>query len=238
MTLFSFLNPIHGCKLRVCQALILPSYQGSGLGKELLLHVYRSNQQNREIAELTVEDPCPGFQALRDAVDLEWYMHIHSNMEKSNGDESEDQNKTRSADDLSKRLKITKAQATFVLEALEYIHVVNSVASKVAPSTLLEAAVVDPVPVDRDGDGDREAKRSRTAASVPWKQLEADRLYVDFRLRVKRRLLKGNPDLKTLPKPEMQSELAELFHEEQLRFQNIEKLACDKLHVLEARILR
>lgn len=130
MTLFSFLNPIHGCKLRVCQALILPSYQGSGLGKELLLHVYRSNQQNREIAELTVEDPCPGFQALRDAVDLEWYMHIHPDMEKSNG---EDQNKTRSADDLSKRLKITKAQATFVLEALEYIHVVNSVASKVAP---------------------------------------------------------------------------------------------------------
>ena len=232
MTLFSFLNPIHGCKLRVCQALILPSYQGSGLGKELLLHVYRSNQQNREIAELTVEDPCPGFQALRDAVDLEWYMHIHPDMEKSNGD------KTQSADTLSKRLKITKAQATFVLEALEYIHVVNSVASKVAPSTLLEAAVVDPVPVDRDGDGDREAKRSRTAASVAWKQLEADRLYVDFRLRVKRRLLKGNPDLKTLPKPEMQSELAELFNEEQLRFQNIEKLACDKLHVLEARILR
>ena len=119
---------------------------------------------------------------------------------------------------------------------------VNSVASKVAPSTLLEAAVVVPVPVDRDGDrdtdGDREAKRSRTAASVAWKQLEADRLYVDFRLRVKRRLLKGNPDLKTLPKPEMQSELAELFNEEQLRFQNIEKLACDKLHVLEARILR
>ena len=169
--------------------------------------MYRFNQLNPEIAEL---DPCPGFQALRDAVDLEWYIHAHAGTEESNGDA-----KTRSPDSLSKRLKITKAQATFVLEALEYIAVMNTVASNMATSTISETAAEEPV---LHADGDREAKRSRKAASVPWKQLEADQLYVDFRQRVKRRLLKVNPDLKTLPKPDMQSELADLFNEEQLRF--------------------
>jgi len=40
-TLFTFRNPFAGAKVRVCQALILPPYQGKGLGREMLLAVYR-----------------------------------------------------------------------------------------------------------------------------------------------------------------------------------------------------
>jgi hypothetical protein len=42
MTLFTFHNPVLGDIERVCQALVLPPRQSRGLGRELLLAVYRS----------------------------------------------------------------------------------------------------------------------------------------------------------------------------------------------------
>jgi GNAT superfamily N-acetyltransferase len=54
--------------MRVCQALILPPYQGRGLGRQMLLQVYRVAAERDSVVEVAVEDPAPGFQRQRDAV--------------------------------------------------------------------------------------------------------------------------------------------------------------------------
>jgi hypothetical protein len=80
-TLFSFRNPFLGTKLRVCQALILPLYQGKGFGRELLLSVHKLVVRPRDdVSELTVEDPAPAFQRLRDSVELELFWEKFSSL--------------------------------------------------------------------------------------------------------------------------------------------------------------
>ena len=72
MTLYTFLNPFKGAKLRVCQALILPHEQKKGLGRDMLLAIYRLAIERSDVVEITVEDPSPGFEHMRDTVDCEW----------------------------------------------------------------------------------------------------------------------------------------------------------------------
>ena len=77
ITLFTFHNPFIGSKIRVCQALVLPHMQGRGLGRKMLLSVYELAQSRNSIVEVTVEDPAPAFERLRDMVDCEWvFLHI------------------------------------------------------------------------------------------------------------------------------------------------------------------
>lgn len=94
MTLFTFHNPILGSKIRVCQALVLPHMQGRSLGRKMLLTVYELAQSRSNIVEVTVEDPAPAFERLRDMVDCEWvllYLYKHkSNHEQSDLIEKED----------------------------------------------------------------------------------------------------------------------------------------------------
>lgn len=61
-----------GAKLRVCQALIFPHLQGKGIGKQLLQVVYNLASTRKDTTEVTVEDPAPAFQRLRDRVDFHW----------------------------------------------------------------------------------------------------------------------------------------------------------------------
>ena len=78
ITLFTFHNPFLGSKIRVCQALVLPHMQGRGLGRKMLLSVYELAQSRSSIVEVTVEDPAPAFERLRDVVDCEWvFLHIY-----------------------------------------------------------------------------------------------------------------------------------------------------------------
>lgn len=55
-------------KLRISQVLILPPFQNAGHGKTLMDFVYTHLLYTRdsEFTELTVEDPNPSFQFLRD----------------------------------------------------------------------------------------------------------------------------------------------------------------------------
>ena len=72
MTLFHFYalfkKPKPGIIVRVCQALVLPSYQRMGLGSTMLHAIYELDET---IVELTVQDPAPSFTALRNRVDYE-----------------------------------------------------------------------------------------------------------------------------------------------------------------------
>jgi histone acetyltransferase 1 len=91
-TLFHFIALFHkpqpGLIVRICQALILPSYQGQGHGQRLLRAVFdlahggdkydkaaiygeNSVTTATQIVQVNVEDPAPGFVALRNKMDFE-----------------------------------------------------------------------------------------------------------------------------------------------------------------------
>lgn len=79
------MNPVAGARVRICQALVLPHLQGTGIGRELLLSAYRLAASRGDVTQLTVESPCEAFSRLRDRCDLEWALtrnafpaHCHS----------------------------------------------------------------------------------------------------------------------------------------------------------------
>ena len=54
LTLYTFVNPIQGCRIRICQALVLPSEQGCGVGRELVLAAYRLAAGRPDVSQITV----------------------------------------------------------------------------------------------------------------------------------------------------------------------------------------
>ena len=94
VTLFHFSAPFRkpkpGTIIRVCQAVVLPPYQRSGHGRELLHKVHDLAQgkfdnvigkYGESIVEINVEDPAPGFVALRNLVDFERYLMAKKSLE-------------------------------------------------------------------------------------------------------------------------------------------------------------
>jgi GNAT superfamily N-acetyltransferase len=75
ITLFHFTNPfLHGGSviMRICQALVLPPYQGQGHGRRMLHAVH--DLAHDDVAQVNVEDPAPAFCALRNRVDYERFV--------------------------------------------------------------------------------------------------------------------------------------------------------------------
>eukprot|EP00980_Cylindrotheca_fusiformis_P016774 scaffold5048_cov121-Cylindrotheca_fusiformis.AAC.25 len=81
VTLYHFNAPFHrpkpGIIARVCQALVLPSFQRQGHGKRMMRCIYdrignNDDDHSNQIVQINVEDPAPGFVAMRNKVDLEW----------------------------------------------------------------------------------------------------------------------------------------------------------------------
>lgn len=207
LTLFTFHNPIHGARLRVCQALILPQYQGKGLGGRLLTTVYELAASREHTVQVTVEDPAPAFCSLRDSVDLRWLVTNYTKEEMSKMEVEE-----ALVEELSSRLKLIPAQVEFLLQAIQYWSLKK-----------LENRVkgVDENLANREvgstgGAIDEEEVSSIGVVAKRWKQ---------FRLLVKRRLLKGDKELKYLDRSEMQRELQQLYDKEILRFDRVSRSA-------------
>ena len=97
MTLYHFTAPFRkpqpGVIVRVCQALILPPYQRAGHGQCMLrtLHEWadgafdlllQGNNNNnlvaRDIVEINIEDPAPGFTVIRNRVDYQRFLNAAS----------------------------------------------------------------------------------------------------------------------------------------------------------------
>jgi histone acetyltransferase 1 len=70
MTVYPFFSYPQSLRMRVSQLLILPPFQKRGICAQLLRALYRDVRSSENIADVTVEDPAPGFQRLRDVVDL------------------------------------------------------------------------------------------------------------------------------------------------------------------------
>ncbi|GLI63534.1 hypothetical protein VaNZ11_006522 [Volvox africanus] len=69
-TLFNFFAYPTSCRLRVSQVLVLSPWQGLGLGKALLKLSY-DLAKSRRCADLTVEDPTPNLQRVREKLEVE-----------------------------------------------------------------------------------------------------------------------------------------------------------------------
>eukprot|EP01032_Pedospumella_encystans_P021759 gene21759-24675_t len=244
MTLFSFRNPFRGTKLRVCQALVLPHRQGHGLGREMLLCVYKHIVQPRgDVCELTVEDPAVGFQRLRDAVDFELFVSFQPDLfaltelpteSLSTGSAGAGSDGTAvatgppSEQEICTAMKIIKTQAQFLLECVDYVKLVRSLLAQTCnagvkdvhqdfkePSTT--SVSVSKRPLDSDQD-DKMAHL--------FKLLETSDAFKTFRLKVKRRILKNDKELSAIaPKSEMQKALSEEFAVELKRFHALESTA-------------
>lgn len=109
LTLFHFASPfrkpVAGTVARICQVLLLPPYQRSGHGQVMLqavadlahgVYATAPRQQSpskkvlkgyaENLVEVNVEDPAPGFTALRNHVDYDRFRQHHSC---SDGDDDE-----------------------------------------------------------------------------------------------------------------------------------------------------
>lgn len=133
-----FKKPVPGIIVRICQALILPLYQRSGHGSELLLSVHDYAERyikefaipptgGMDIVEVNVEDPAPGFIALRDYIDYQRFISLISTenskfdnkyleMNQVNSRENFQQAPNESMVTLSSLLKITKRQVEIIHE--------------------------------------------------------------------------------------------------------------------------
>jgi GNAT superfamily N-acetyltransferase len=230
-TLFTFHNPVRGSKMRVCQALILPPYQGRGLGRQMLLQVYRVAAERESVVEVTVEDPAPGFQRLRDAVDVEWVLLLTAQ-----------QTHTKSTSGSEAMVKLTPAQQKFVHHCTEYRTLFFQKKS-VASDCMVEAAASASVEAGSSGGGGegcvgvkRPLSPTTTRATNTYTAPDASTRETccnavapvaqppslkTFRLAVKKHLLATNGDLKGLCKADMQKELGELYAEMESRFKSV-----------------
>lgn len=135
VTLFHFQAPFHkptpGIVVRICQALVLPPFQGQGHGKKALQCVYDSvmHQQQAQdqipMVQVNVEDPAPGFVALRNKVDLK-FLADHSEWWPVNYNSSSLDDKEyfsalldAHATEMSSKAKITARQVQIVNELVK-----------------------------------------------------------------------------------------------------------------------
>jgi hypothetical protein len=196
-TLFTFHNPILGDRIRVCQALILPPRQARGLGREMLLAVYNLAKQRPQVIEVTVEDPCPGFQALRDAVDLEWQQRQHTSESACNS------------------LKLIPSQAQLLSDFKEYVGLMQGVLGSASPG------------VDGDLQPLRHLLSAEELYPALYEAASLHAEYPAFRLRVKRALLReeAHREVRSLDKADMRAALSELFAERLGRWQRLVRVA-------------
>ncbi|CAE7489460.1 HAT1, partial [Symbiodinium microadriaticum] len=170
--------------MRVCQALVLPPYQGRGLGRELLQQVYRLAADREFVVEVTVEDPAPAFQCLRDAVDVEWMMRLQATSKQG----------TNSS-------KLTPAQLEFVKQCADYRRLcrLDSIPAICGTKRPCDDSILVNCPAPLSGPKHKGGKFSTEMKS--------------FRLRVKKHLLVLHGDLRGLGRTDMQNELAVLYSE-------------------------
>jgi histone acetyltransferase 1 len=100
ITLFHFSSPFHkpepGIIVRICQALVLPPFQGQGHGQRMMQCVYDvvhekytgAYDSDQNIVRVNVEDPAPGFVAMRNKADMklladhpEWWPSSRTNLD-------------------------------------------------------------------------------------------------------------------------------------------------------------
>jgi hypothetical protein len=184
------------------------------------LEVYALAAQREAIMEVTVEDPCEGFQRLRDVVDLEWaLMRIMPSLHEFTCDAITNKISVPNAQDMdvstiARKLKVVPAQMEFILDTISYHRLVRQ--QQKSDSMQGESVVGQKRPIV-----DVSLLPDETSAATVVDAMKK------FRLKVKKQILKANGDLKGLSKRDMQKELEIMYKESQVRFE-----ACCKKEYL------
>ncbi|GBG33752.1 Histone acetyltransferase type B catalytic subunit [Hondaea fermentalgiana] len=118
LTLFEFHNPMRvedPLTWRICQVVVLPVLQNQGIGQRIVKQIYLRAIADPKVHEVNVEEPCPAFVRLRDAV--EFSLCLENNVfEDVSPKDATDEKDTNHMDDASrdrvcKTVKITRKQA-------------------------------------------------------------------------------------------------------------------------------
>ncbi|KAK4040905.1 acyl-CoA N-acyltransferase [Parachaetomium inaequale] len=64
------------CRSRISQFIVLPPFQGKGLGSRLYSHIFEQYINHAPTVEITVEDPNEAFDDLRDVADLHYLRQL------------------------------------------------------------------------------------------------------------------------------------------------------------------
>ncbi|XP_046480179.1 histone acetyltransferase type B catalytic subunit [Neodiprion pinetum] len=113
-TVYQYYAYPHHARPRIAQVLVLPPFQGLGIGAQLLSAIYRAYIGRNDVKDITVEDPSISFQRVRDFIDAQHCKTLES-FSKSNLLQGFNKNMAIEA---SIRFKINKKQARRVYEIL------------------------------------------------------------------------------------------------------------------------
>lgn len=223
-TFFSFLNPFSGSHLRICQALVLPLYQGKSYGQALLHLAYDLAESRSSVSSVTVEHPSTGFQILRSLVEFDRCIKRYEIEENDKIIEFNDETYEKiikkfdlntnlsSSNDKSlstignssffSKLKIIKNQQIYIQYFIEYLNIIQtySLIEFKKQKTLFNNIKLNKYLL---------IKYSEELHDIAY---ESDK-FIQFRLKVKKNFLKIIPELKYLNKNELKEELTELFEE-------------------------
>jgi hypothetical protein len=252
-TLFTFNNPFLGSKIRVCQALILPHLQDFGLGKKMLHTICKLANERSHIVEVTVEDPAPVFQALRDAVDFECFLNLLLTLntknnqlqftkqsllsssiysffldEENSNNNNNNNNNINSNNNNNKSIRKSENEETLILKISEILKITNQQSYFVVNSFFFIQMMAQ---IKNEFLNDEKNIVKISNAGIETKtenfenNFENNLSFKNFRLSIKRKILNQscNKELKSLPKQELQNELQVLFDSDLKRFQKMEK---------------
>ena len=123
MTLYTFTNPTRlqsPDSIRICQVIILPTFQRRGHGRRLFRATHELARK-RNCYQVTVEDPAPGFARLRDREDMSRICDLNILVLSDENASYEDICKPLSKEQLNdavQKTRTTKEQVVRCFEAL------------------------------------------------------------------------------------------------------------------------
>ncbi|XP_063231534.1 histone acetyltransferase type B catalytic subunit [Bacillus rossius redtenbacheri] len=118
MSLYQYFAYPLNIRPRISQMLVLPPFQGRGLGTELLRTVYQHYVAEPSVLDITVEDPSERFQRLRDFVDVA----NCSMLDAFRPEELHAGFKSSMVEEARRRFRINKKQCRRVYEILRLKH--------------------------------------------------------------------------------------------------------------------
>ena len=222
-TLFHFISlfrkPDPGVIIRVCQALILPPFQGQGHGRRLLQNVYKlahnsSGQKcasdgdtNYDIVQVNVEDPAPAFVALRNKLDFEFVLEHYVEWNWPN------------------KGSVWCSETSNFLASIENLSLFFTAMTEKEASEMSAKAKITPKQIHVANELFKLKEMQAIAVQHQNKISNADKDAIErmFRLMVKRRLNKEHRDelLEEPSKESQKASLAKLFDKELIGYERI-----------------
>lgn len=159
------------CRSRISQFIIIPPFQGKGVGSQFYQSIFNQYLNHPQTLEITVEDPNEAFDDMRDICDLTYLrmvadflkLRINTGIKlPKDGAVPKDIIDPEAYDQLRRRVKIAPRQFARVLE----MHLMSQLADSVRPGIITDGEEKAPKP-----------RREEEHEYSLWKLLVKARLY-------------------------------------------------------------